>query len=144
MQLVKRAQILELVDLEDANMPENIDRPTKVCPRVYADAYLLSGWTIKQEFRTSGEDLPVEYLLEWPLDSDPPTIIHPADTESERDGGTSPSIAESTQSLSGAVADMEASWAQWSSGLQSLDARTTTLLKAAFEAGWEGGKSSLI
>jgi hypothetical protein len=125
------------------DMSENRQRLTKVCSRAHADAYLLSGWTIKQEFRIAGEELPHEYLLEWPLDADPPTIVHPVNS-AEGDCKPEVAVAESTQTLSGIVADLESAWAQWSTGLQTMDARTTSLLRAAFEAGWEGGKNSQV
>jgi hypothetical protein len=36
-------------------------------------------------------------------------------------------------------ADLEAAWAEWSKGIQKVDERAKTLLRAAFEAGWELG-----
>ncbi|HSZ59981.1 MAG TPA: hypothetical protein VK797_30340 [Tepidisphaeraceae bacterium] len=38
-------------------------------------------------------------------------------------------------------ADVEAAWAAWSSGVGKVDERTMALLRAAFEAGAEVGKS---
>jgi hypothetical protein len=38
-------------------------------------------------------------------------------------------------------ADLEAAWAEWSRAIQKVDERGMTLLRAAFEAGWEAGKS---
>ena len=38
-------------------------------------------------------------------------------------------------------ADIEAAWKQWSAGIQKVDARGMTLLRAAFEAGFGAGKS---
>ena len=37
--------------------------------------------------------------------------------------------------------DLEAAWAQWSASIQKVDDRGMTLLRAAFEAGWEAGHS---
>lgn len=34
-------------------------------------------------------------------------------------------------------ADVEAAWAAWSRSIQNIDERTKTLLRAAFEAGYE-------
>jgi hypothetical protein len=38
-------------------------------------------------------------------------------------------------------ADLEAAWAEWSAGIQKVDERALTLQRAAFEAGFEAGKS---
>lgn len=45
-------------------------------------------------------------------------------------------VAEST-AAGELLTDLEASWAQWSAGIQKVDERGMTLLRAAFEAGWE-------
>lgn len=37
--------------------------------------------------------------------------------------------------------DLEAAWAEWSAGVASVDQRTMTLLRAAFEAGVEAGRT---
>lgn len=37
--------------------------------------------------------------------------------------------------------DMEAAWAVWSKSIKGVDERGWTLLRAAFEAGWESGQS---
>lgn len=37
--------------------------------------------------------------------------------------------------------DLERAWAEWSKGIQKVDERAKTLLRAAFEAGWEAGRS---
>jgi len=47
------------------------------------------------------------------------------------------SIAKHEQPL---PADVEAAWAEWSRGLQKVDARGMALLRAAFEAGVDVGK----
>ena len=39
-------------------------------------------------------------------------------------------------------ADLEAAWAEWSAGIQGVDERGMTLLRAAFEAGYETNRSS--
>ncbi len=51
-------------------------------------------------------------------------------------------VGESTASqwLSG---DLETAWAQWSVGIQQVDERGMTLLRAAFEAGWESGHAKV-
>lgn len=48
-------------------------------------------------------------------------------------------VAESTAS-SELPADIEAAWAQWSAGIQKVDERGMTLLRAAFEAGYDAGR----
>ena len=40
--------------------------------------------------------------------------------------------------------DLEAAWAAWSSQIQKVDERGMTLLRAAFEAGWEARLSQQI
>jgi hypothetical protein len=40
------------------------------------------------------------------------------------------------------LADLEAAWKQWSAGIQSVNARGMTLLRAAFEAGAEAARAS--
>jgi len=35
--------------------------------------------------------------------------------------------------------DLEAAWEVWSRGIQKVDERGMTLLRAAFEAGWDAG-----
>ena len=52
--------------------------------------------------------------------------------------------ATASEGLSG---DLEAAWAQWSAGIQNVDERGMTLLRAAFEAGWEAaneGSAALL
>lgn len=48
-------------------------------------------------------------------------------------------VAESAGEQAGASGDMESAWAEWSSHLQKVDERALTLLRAAFEAGWDAG-----
>lgn len=38
--------------------------------------------------------------------------------------------------------DLEAAWAEWSKSIQRMDERGMTLLRAAFEAGYEAGAKS--
>ena len=45
-------------------------------------------------------------------------------------------VAESTRNDTALPADLEAAWAEWSAGVQKVDQRGMTLLRAAFEAGW--------
>jgi hypothetical protein len=49
-------------------------------------------------------------------------------------------VGESTFVHGAAPADLEAAWAAWSAGIQKVDERGMTLLRAAFEAGWESGR----
>ncbi len=51
-------------------------------------------------------------------------------------------VAEATAAQPDAAQDLESAWAAWSSHLQKVDERGMTLLRAAFEAGWESGYSS--
>lgn len=37
--------------------------------------------------------------------------------------------------------DLEAAWRQWSTGIQKVDERGMTLLRAAFEAGYGAGQN---
>lgn len=38
--------------------------------------------------------------------------------------------------------DLESAWAEWSKGIQGVDQRGMTLLRAAFEAGYETGATN--
>ena len=38
--------------------------------------------------------------------------------------------------------DVESAWAEWASHIQNVDERGLSLLRAAFEAGWEAGRST--
>jgi len=49
-------------------------------------------------------------------------------------------VAESTAAADGTSADLETAWAEWSRQIQKVDERGMTLLRAAFEAGWEAGQ----
>lgn len=49
-------------------------------------------------------------------------------------------VREATASAEQLPADLEAAWLAWSKGIQNVDERARTLLRAAFEAGWEAGK----
>lgn len=46
-------------------------------------------------------------------------------------------VAESTAGSEAMPADVEAAWQEWSSHIQNVDERGMTLLRAAFEAGYE-------
>lgn len=46
-------------------------------------------------------------------------------------------VAQSTSKPDEPAADLDAAWAEWSRHLQKVDERAMTLLRAAFEAGWE-------
>ena len=41
-------------------------------------------------------------------------------------------------------AGLEAAWKQWIAGIQKVDSRGMLLLRAAFEAGAEAGKSAIL
>lgn len=51
-------------------------------------------------------------------------------------------VAESTSGTDSAPESMEAAWEAWSRRIRDVDQRTLTLLKAAFEAGYEAGHQS--
>lgn len=46
-------------------------------------------------------------------------------------------VAESTAATDASQADVEAAWQEWSERIQDVDERGMTLLRAAFEAGYE-------
>jgi hypothetical protein len=48
-------------------------------------------------------------------------------------------ISKHSESL---PADLDEAWKKWSRAISGVDQRGMTLLKAAFEAGWEAGKLS--
>jgi len=50
-------------------------------------------------------------------------------------------VRESTADDKPLAAEVEAAWREWSSHIQRVDERGMSLLKAAFEAGWEAGRS---
>lgn len=50
-------------------------------------------------------------------------------------------VRESTASQADPLpTDLEAAWEAWSTHIQKVDERGMTLLRAAFEAGWEAGR----
>lgn len=49
-------------------------------------------------------------------------------------------VGESAGSPDSQPADLEAAWAEWSSHIQGVDERGMSLLRAAFEAGYEAGR----
>lgn len=49
-------------------------------------------------------------------------------------------VAESTGDSDALPADVEAAWAEWSSQIQNVDERGMSLLRAAFEAGYDQAK----
>ncbi|QNN20709.1 hypothetical protein HED60_06015 [Planctomycetales bacterium ZRK34] len=49
---------------------------------------------------------------------------------------------ETTRSDDASSADLETAWSEWSKRIKKADARARTLLRTAFEAGWEAGKDS--
>jgi len=53
-------------------------------------------------------------------------------------------VAESTRvhEETPASADVEAAWLAWSGHIQKVDERALTLLRAAFEAGYDAGHSA--
>ncbi len=46
-------------------------------------------------------------------------------------------VGEVTASQPPCSAELEAAWSAWSSQIQKVDERGMTLLRAAFEAGWD-------
>lgn len=48
-------------------------------------------------------------------------------------------VSESTADTETARADVEAAWQEWSKHIQNVDERGMTLLRAAFEAGYDCG-----
>jgi hypothetical protein len=48
-------------------------------------------------------------------------------------------VREATADSTAPAADLEAAWAAWSAHIQKVDERTLSLLRAAFEAGFEAG-----
>ena len=50
-------------------------------------------------------------------------------------------VAQATGQQNQLPTELEAAWAEWSKGIQKVDERGMTLLRAAFEAGWECGAS---
>ena len=51
-------------------------------------------------------------------------------------------VAQTTADEAGQPPDLEAAWLAWSAHIQNVDERGRTLLRAAFEAGWEAGNPS--
>lgn len=51
-------------------------------------------------------------------------------------------VAESAADATATPGDLEAAWAEWSRHIQKVDERGMTLLRAAFEAGWEARGSA--
>ncbi len=50
-------------------------------------------------------------------------------------------VAESTATGDTLPADLEAAWREWSSHIQKVNERGMSLLRAAFEAGYEAGNT---
>jgi hypothetical protein len=51
-------------------------------------------------------------------------------------------VRESAGDPEASPAELEAAWAEWSSHIQKVDERALSLLRAAFEAGWEARESN--
>lgn len=49
-------------------------------------------------------------------------------------------VREATDTGNPLPADLEAAWSEWIKGIQGIDERARTLLRAAFEAGVEAGR----
>ena len=49
-------------------------------------------------------------------------------------------VREATDEGNPLPADLEAAWSEWIKGIQGIDERARTLLRAAFEAGVEAGQ----
>lgn len=52
-------------------------------------------------------------------------------------------VTAATEKPDDLPAGMEAAWADWSGRIQGTDGRTRTLLRAAFEAGYDAGRRAL-
>ena len=50
-------------------------------------------------------------------------------------------VQESTRDDSPTPTDLEGAWKKWSRSIQRVDERSWTLLRAAFEAGWEARRT---
>lgn len=51
-------------------------------------------------------------------------------------------VGKSTGANSSTQAELEAAWAEWSGHIQKVDERALSLLKAAFEAGFDIGSKT--
>lgn len=51
-------------------------------------------------------------------------------------------VREATTDTKATAAELEATWAEWSSHIPKVDEQAMTLLRAAFEAGWDAGRNS--
>ena len=49
-------------------------------------------------------------------------------------------VGKATAEQTDVPTDLEAAWLAWSAHIQKVDDRGMTLLRAAFEAGWEAGR----
>jgi hypothetical protein len=49
-------------------------------------------------------------------------------------------VGQSTSEEKPLPEDLEAAWSEWSKSIKGVDERGWTLLRAAFEAGWEAGR----
>jgi hypothetical protein len=49
-------------------------------------------------------------------------------------------VGEAAGTAEQPAADLKAAWLGWSQHIQKVDERGMTLLRAAFEAGWEAGR----
>lgn len=82
----------------------------------------------------------------WPTDRD---TYCPECRQMSRDNEHNPDpnenaariVSEST-TADALPADVEAAWEQWSAGIQNVDERGMTLLKVAFEAGFDAASHS--
>jgi hypothetical protein len=50
-------------------------------------------------------------------------------------------VKEATAGETTPPADLEAAWEAWAGHLQNVDERGLTLIRAAFEAGWDAGRT---
>ena len=58
----------------------------------------------------------------------------------QRGPASVPQIKAQTAQLTREL-EIETAWKEWSASIQRVDERGMTLLKAAFEAGWDAGKN---
>jgi len=62
----------------------------------------------------------------------------------EPNTGAARVVREATDTGNPLPAVLESAWAEWIKGIQGIDERARTLLRAAFEAGVEAGKGSSL
>lgn len=69
-------------------------------------------------------------------------MAHDNDHNPDPNANAARIVSESMLPSEKPPSDVEAAWEAWAAGIQKVDERGMTLLKAAFEAGWEAGRSN--